>query len=208
MPHIANLFTYIAVVTIFVIIPGPSVLLTIAKSISAGTRSGLMTAIGIAAGDIIHTTLAILGVSAILMASALAFSIMKYIGALYLVYLGVKALLHRNDEPQLNVMTQVDGQKTFIQGFLCEVLNPKSALFFLAFLPQFVDSSVGSPHIQLAIFGLTFVALGAIATCSYALVASNLGAFLKKRSSFVKWQNKFVGILYCSLGLRLAFMSR
>ena len=208
MPHFTNLFTYVVVVTVFVIVPGPSVLLTVAKSISSGTRAGLMTALGIAAGDVVHTTLAVLGVSAILMASALAFAIMKYVGAAYLVYLGLKALLQRSSSLELPSSERAFGKRAFTQGFLCEVLNPKSALFFLAFLPQFVDSAAGYPHVQLAVFGLLFIALGAISTCSYALTAASVGSFLKERSSLAKWQNKFVGGLYCALGVRLALQVR
>lgn len=208
MPHFTNLFTYLAVVAVFVIVPGPSVLLTVARSISSGTRAGFMTALGIAAGDVVHTTLAVIGVSAILMASALAFAIMKYVGAAYLVYLGIKALLLRSSSFELPSSGHTFGKSAFSQGFLCEVLNPKSALFFLAFLPQFVDSAAGHPHVQLAVFGLLFIALGAISTCGYALAAAGVGAFLKTRSSVAKWQNKVVGGLYCALGIRLALQER
>lgn len=208
MPNLTILFAYVAVVTVFVIVPGPSVLLTVARSISSGTRDGLMTALGIAAGDVVHTTLAVLGVSAILMASALAFAVMKYAGAAYLVYLGVKALLQRSSSFELPASERAFGNGAFSQGFLCEVLNPKSALFFLAFLPQFVDTAAGYPQVQLAVFGLLFVVLGAIATCSYALAAAGVGSFLKERSSLAKWQNKAVGGLYCGLGIRLALQER
>ena len=208
MPHIANLSAYIVIVSIFVVVPGPSVLLTVARSISSGTRAGLMTALGIAAGDVVHTTLAVLGVSAILMASALAFAIMKYMGAAYLVYLGLKALLQDSSAIELPSGQQAFGQKAFVQGFLCEVLNPKSALFFLAFLPQFVDNAAGHPHLQLTVFGLLFVALGAVSTCAYALVAARAGSFLKKSSSLVRWQNRCVGGLYCSLGIRLTLQDQ
>lgn len=208
MPHFTNLLTYVAVVTVFVIVPGPSVLLTVSRAISSGTRAGLMTALGIATGDVVHTTLAIFGVSAILMASALAFAILKYVGAAYLVYLGLKALLQSSSSLELPSSERTFGKKTFVQGFLCEVLNPKSALFFLAFLPQFVDSNAGHPHAQLAVFGLLFVVLGAIATCGYALAAAGVGSFLKEHSSLAKWQNKFVGGLYCVLGIRLALQER
>lgn len=208
MPHFTNLFTYVAVVSVFVVMPGPSVLLTVSRSISSGTRAGLMTGLGIAAGDVVHTTLAVLGVSAILMASALAFAIMKYVGAAYLVYLGLKALLQHSSSLELPSGEGAFGKRAFVQGFLCEVLNPKSALFFLAFLPQFVDSAAGNPHAQLAVFGLLFVVLGAVSTCGYALAAAGVGALLRTRSSLVKWQNKFVGGLYCALGIRLALQER
>lgn len=208
MPNFATLFAYSAIVAVFVVVPGPSVLLTVARSMSSGTRVGLMTALGIAAGDVVHTTLAVLGVSAILMASALAFSIMKYVGAAYLVYLGIKALLQRSSSIELPASDAASGRKAFVQGFLCEALNPKSALFFLAFLPQFVDSQAGHPHLQLAVFGLLFIVLGAVSTCGYAFAAARVGVFLKKRSALARWQNKCIGGLYCALGVRLALQER
>ncbi|MFN8455869.1 MAG: LysE family translocator [Anaerolineae bacterium] len=208
LPHFTHLFTYVAIVSVFVLVPGPSVLLTVAKSIASGTRAGLMTALGIAVGDVVHTTLAVFGVSAILMASALAFTIVKYLGAAYLVYLGLKALLQQSASLELPSSERAFSQNAFIRGFLCEVLNPKSALFFLAFLPQFIDSATGYPQVQLAVLGLLFIRLGVISTCSYALAAGRVGSFLKAHAGWAKWQDKLVGGLYCALAVRLALQER
>ena len=139
----ATLLTYLAVLTGFVLIPGPAVLLTLARAATSGTRVGMATGLGIAAGDLIHTCMAVLGLSAILMTSAFLFNVVKYAGAAYLVYLGVRAFLEQADLPELTPAARVDARTAFRQAILAEVLNPKSALFFLAFLPQFVRPQNG-----------------------------------------------------------------
>lgn len=204
----STLLTYALIVTGFAILPGPSVLLTVARSASAGTRVGISISLGIAVGDLVHTALAVLGVSAILMASAIAFSIMKYLGAAYLIYLGLKAIFEpssRIDLPSSELITPKDA---FRQGFICEALNPKSAMFFLAFLPQFVHPTAGNVSVQLAVLGLLFVMIGTVVTIIYASAAGRVGTFLRRNSVVTRWQNKVVGSLYCTLGVLLGTQER
>jgi threonine/homoserine/homoserine lactone efflux protein len=208
MPDSATLLTYVIIVAGYAALPGPSVLLTIARSISSGTRAGIATSLGIAMGDLIHTTLAVLGVSAIVFASAVAFSLMKYLGAAYLIYLGIKALREPAASLDLPAEAQISPKRALKQGLLCEALNPKSALFFLAFLPQFVRLEAGSVTSQLMVLGLTFVVIGIAVTASYALAAGRVGAFLRRRPGAAKWQNKFAGGIYCTLGLHLILQER
>lgn len=208
MLNATTLLTYVLIVTGFAILPGPSVLLTVARSASSGTRVGVAISLGIAVGDLVHTALAVLGVSAILMTSALAFSIMKYLGAAYLIYLGLKAILEPSSAIGLPSVEQITPKAAFRQGILCEALNPKSAMFFLAFLPQFVQPSAGNVSIQLAVLGLLFVMIGAIVTIIYAAAAGCVGTFLRRRSAVTRWQNKVVGSLYCTLGVLLAMQKR
>lgn len=208
MPDSATLFAYALIVAGYAALPGPSVLLTVARSINSGTRAGIATSLGIAMGDLVHTALAVLGVSAILLASAVAFSVMKYLGAAYLLYLGIKALREPAANLQLPPEAQINPQQAFKQGLLCEALNPKSALFFLAFLPQFVRLEAGSVTTQLMVLGLTFVLIGMAVTISYALAAGQVGAFLRRNPTAAKWQNKLAGGLYCTLGVHLALQSR
>lgn len=208
MPETTTLLAYIAVVITFVLMPGPSVLLTVAQAMSSGTRAGLMTAVGIAAGDLIHTALAVFGISALLMASAVAFNVLKYLGAAYLIYLSIKTLRQGASPMQLALGEKGSAWQAFKQGFVCEVLNPKSTLFFLAFLPQFVSPSAADPHVQLAVLGAVFIALGVSATCGYAFAAAHVARLLKKSPSFSKWQNRFVGSVYGALGVRLALQDR
>ena len=189
----ATLLTYLAVLTGFVLIPGPAVLLTLARAATSGTRVGMATGLGIAAGDLIHTCMAVLGLSAILMTSAFLFNVVKYAGAAYLVYLGVRVFLEQADLPDLAPAARVDARTAFRQAILAEVLNPKSALFFLAFLPQFVRPQNGPVALQLATLGVLFVLMGALSTGLVALCAGRVGRFLRRHPAIWRWQGKAVG---------------
>ncbi len=204
----ATLLTYVAIVLGFVFIPGPATLLTIARATSSGTKAGIATGAGIAAGDVIHTVMAIIGISAIIATSAVLFSLIKYLGAAYLIYLGLRAILEKST-PDLGAgRLPISPGRAFRQAVLAEVLNPKTALFFLAFLPQFVQPENGAVVVQLTILGLVFVALGLLSTVVFAVGAGGLGAFLRRNPTVLKWQGKVVGGIYCALGLRLALQER
>lgn len=202
------LFTYVVVVLGFVFIPGPATLLTIARASSSGTRVGIATGAGIAAGDVIHTAMAIIGISAIIATSAVLFSVIKYLGAAYLVYLGVRAILAKlPSETSSNALPMTAGV-AFRQAVVAEILNPKTALFFLAFLPQFVQPASGSITLQLSVLGTVFVVLGLLSTVVFAVCAGGLGTFLRRNPAVMKWQGKVVGGIYCALGVRLALQER
>ncbi|MBH5368048.1 LysE family translocator [Bradyrhizobium glycinis] len=203
-----TLITYILIVLGFVFIPGPATLLTIARAASSGTKIGIATGAGIAAGDIIHTCMAIVGLSAIIATSALLFSIVKYAGAGFLIYLGIRAMLDRAPVELNGAAPAIGAGRAFRQAVLTEVLNPKTALFFLAFLPQFVRPEHGAPALQLAILGVVFVLLGLLSTVVFAVGAGRLGNLLRRRPAVVKWQGKVVGAIYCSVGVRLALQER
>jgi len=204
----ATLITYVAVVLGFVFIPGPATILTVARATSSGVRVGIATGAGIAAGDLIHTIMAIAGISAIIAASAVLFSIIKYLGAAYLVYLGIRAIL---DTSAVDLGTKglpLSATKAFRQAILAEVLNPKTALFFLAFLPQFVRLENGSVVLQLMTLGIVFVLLGLVSTVVFALGTGRIGLLLRHNPTVLKWQGKVVGGIYCALGARLALQER
>jgi len=203
-----TLIAYVVVVLGFVFIPGPATLLTVARAMSSGTKAGIATGVGIAAGDLIHTFMAIVGISAIIAASAMLFSIIKYIGAAYLVYLGIRAILERTPIDLAAGALPVSAGKAFRQAIVAEVLNPKTALFFLAFLPQFVVPKNGSVALQLAVLGVLFVLLGLVSTVVFAVCAGRLGNFLRRNPAVLKWQGKVVGGIYCALGVRLALQER
>jgi threonine/homoserine/homoserine lactone efflux protein len=204
----ATLITYVAIVMGFVFIPGPATILTIARATSSGTKVGIATGAGIAAGDIIHTVMAIVGISAIIAASALLFSIIKYLGAAYLVYLGIRAILEKKPAGFGAGLLPVTVAQAFRQAVLAEVLNPKTALFFLAFLPQFVRPESGSVPLQLCVLGILFVVLGLVSTVVFAVGAGGLGRFLRRHPALLRWQGKVVGGIYCALGVRLAMQER
>ncbi|WOH48020.1 LysE family translocator [Bradyrhizobium sp. sBnM-33] len=203
-----TLITYVAVVLGFVFIPGPATLLTVARATASGTTVGIATGAGIAAGDMIHTFMAIVGISAIIAASATLFSIIKYLGAAYLVYLGVRAVLERTPVNLAAGALPISAGKAFRQAILAEVLNPKTALFFLAFLPQLVRPKNGSVMLQLTILGIIFVLMGFVSTAVFAIGAGSLGTFLRRNPAVLKWQGKAIGGLYCALGVRLALQER
>ena len=204
----ATLITYIAVVFGFVFIPGPATLLTVARATSSGTKVGIATGAGVAAGDVIHTIMAIVGISAIIAASAMLFSVIKYVGAAYLVYLGIRAILEKAPADLASRSLPISAGRAFRQAILTEVLNPKTALFFLAFLPQFVHPQNGFVVLQLMVLGIIFVLLGLFSTVVFAVSAGGLGAFLRRNPSVLKWQGKVVGGIYCALGVRLALEQR
>ena len=204
----ATLITYLAILLGFVFIPGPAVLLTLARASTSGTRTGLATALGIAVGDLVHTLLAVVGISAVVLASAFLFSLVKYLGAAYLVYLGLRAILERVDKQRPVAAGQLAPKAAFRQAVLVEILNPKSALFFLAFLPQFVRPENGSVSLQLIVLGVLFVLMGLLSTVVVAISAGGVGAFLRRNPVVLRWQGKVVGSIYCGLGLRLALQEK
>ena len=203
-----TLAAYVAIVLGFVFIPGPATLLTVARATSSGPRVGIATGAGIAAGDLVHTVMAVVGLSAIIATSAMLFSIIKYLGAAYLIYLGIRALFERPATDPAAGMRTIGVGAAFRQAILAEVLNPKTALFFLAFLPQFVKPGNGSAALQLLVLGGLFVLIGLFSTIVFALAAGGLGNFLRRNPSVLKWQGKVVGGIYCALGIRLALQDR
>lgn len=202
------LITYSLIVLGFVFIPGPATLLTVARATTSGVRVGIATGAGITAGDIIHTAMAVVGISAIIAASATLFSIVKYLGAAYLVYLGVKAILDRTPLDLGQGRLPITASQAFRQAILAEFLNPKTALFFLAFLPQFVRPENGHLIEQLIVLGVLFAVIGFFSTIVYSVAAGSLGSFLRRSPAVLKWQGKVVGGIYCALGARLALQER
>ncbi|MBD2773907.1 LysE family translocator [Iningainema tapete] len=152
-----NLFCIAAIVLI--ITPGPDMLYVIARSIGQGKIAGIVSALGICVGILVHTLAAAIGLSALLMTSALAYNIVKYAGAAYLIYLGIRTILSREEQNTFATRQRISLTTTFSQGVLSNVLNPKIALFFIAFLPQFVDTTQGGIALQIAILGLIFDAM-------------------------------------------------
>ena len=185
--------------------PGPDTLYILGRSVAQGREAGVASAFGISLGSICHTCAAALGFSAILATSALAFVAIKLFGGAYLVFLGVKMIVDRRR--QLNLPSQFRGCTTlaaFRQGVLTNVLNPKVALFFLAFLPQFIDPASDMKIAAFVTLGLTFVTTGTIWCLVLAWFASVLSEQLRNNESISQWLNRTVGVLFVFLGLRLA----
>jgi threonine/homoserine/homoserine lactone efflux protein len=186
------------------VIPGPAVLYVVVQGAEQGRRAGLASVAGIHLGTLVHVAAATVGLSALIVASATAFTAVKLAGAAYLVYVGVRKLLGR-DEPRLEPGRQrISYRRAFGRGAIVNVLNPKTALFFLALLPQFVDPGRGGVWSQALVLGLTFVALGLVTDSAYALTAGTVGGFLRRRRRTMRYS----GLVFVGLGAVAALAKR
>jgi threonine/homoserine/homoserine lactone efflux protein len=206
--HLSTLLTFAAVVLGLFVIPGPAVLMVLGRAAGAGRSVGIATGLGIAAGDLGHALMATFGLSALLMTSAMAFQAIKYLGAAYLIYLGVRAFFEKSGALAVPNARQVSASRAFRQAILTELLNPKTALFFLAFLPQFVHRDHGSVMLQLATLGLIFALMSAAFTSLIALGAGAIRNLIERHPAVGRWQGKAIGTLYVTLGARLALQER
>jgi threonine/homoserine/homoserine lactone efflux protein len=185
-------------------IPGPAVLYVVVQSAEQGRRVGLASVAGIHLGTLVHVAAAAVGLSALIVASAVAFSTVKYAGAAYLIYLGVRKLLERSPvdkhEPARESL-----RRAFARGAVVNVLNPKTALFFLAFLPQFIDTDRGGVWSQALVLGLIFMVLGLVSDSLYALAAGTVGGLLRRRRRALRYGS---GIVFIGLGTAAALTKR
>ena len=181
---------------------------TAARSLSQGIRAGILSALGIFTGCLFHITAAVFGLSKIIEESVLLFSIIKYAGASYLVYLGIRSLLNtKRTKTEIKMLPPISQRKIFLQGMLTNILNPKVAIFFLSFLPQFINPRSSYLEEQIALLGLWFNFQG---TLVLILVATITGAFmmlLQKNTGFWTWQERVTGLILVTLGLKM-FLSR
>jgi RhtB (resistance to homoserine/threonine) family protein len=209
MFNIENFYLFLSVSILVNLSPGPDMLYTAARSISQGIKAGVFSTLGIFTGCLFHITAAVFGLSKIIEESVLLFSIIKYAGAAYLVYLGLRALLKRkNNENRITQLSILSYQKIFFQGMITNLLNPKVAIFFLSFLPQFINPH--SPYLkeQIAFLGLWFDTQGCLIL---VFVASLTGAFrnmLQHNKNFWAWQEKITGIILIGLGIRIFFSKK
>jgi threonine/homoserine/homoserine lactone efflux protein len=186
------------------VVPGPSVLYIVTRGITQGRKAGLVSVLGVHVGTTLHIAAATLGLSALLMRSIVAFNIVKYAGAAYLVYLGIRRLLDDDSPVQTDWVQARSLARIFRQGIVVNVLNPKTALFFLAFLPQFVDVEKGSVPLQMLVLGSIFIVLGLISDGTYALVSSLIGNRLRTSRGFARRERLLSGGVYLGLGVTAA----
>jgi threonine/homoserine/homoserine lactone efflux protein len=168
--------------------------------------AGIVSTLGIALGSTAHVLFAALGLSAVLMQSALAFSVVKYLGAAYLVFLGIRTLLSKREMDMMQPAKKMKYSRIFSQGFIVNLLNPKTALFFFAFLPQFVSPAQGPVVLQIIILGLIFVGMAIISDGTYALIAGTAGEFLAGNKQIARAQRYLAGTIYISLGITTALL--
>lgn len=198
-----DLIGFVAASLVVLLFPGPGVVYVVARSVSQGQIAGFVSVAGLSTGAFVHVLAAALGLSAILLTSAMAFSVLKIVGAAYLIYLGVQALLSRHKTQQVDASAPRSFKKLFIDGALVSVLNPKIAVFFLAYLPQFVDPANGSVTRQILFLGLVYVALSLVTDGAYAILGARSSNLLKRiRNSGTRLQYAS-GSVYIGLGIYL-----
>ena len=200
----SRLFFFMGAALALLLIPGPAVLYITARSASQGRVAGLVSVLAIESANFIQAVAAALGLSAILLSSALAFDVVKYLGAAYLIYLGIRKLLTSDNKTEDQAIKQESLARIYWQGFAINILNPKTALFFFAFLPQFVDPAKGNVTAQTLLLGAIFVGLALITDSMYALVASSLAGRLAGNKRFQRGQRYFAGLVYVGLGITTA----
>ena len=186
------------------LVPGPAVLYITARSANQGRLAGLVSVLAIETANFLQAVAATLGLSAILLSSALAFDVVKYLGAAYLIYLGLRKLLTREQEIEGEIIKHESLRRIYWQGFAINLLNPKTALFYFAFLPQFVDPAKGNVTAQTLMLGAIFVGMACITDSMYALVTSSLAERLRGSRHFQRGQRYFAGFVYVGLGITTA----
>lgn len=204
MPDLVRLPLFVLASVVLLLTPGPAVLYIIARSVDQGRRAGLVSVCAIEVGNLTHVLAATLGLSALLLSSALAFTVVKYLGAAYLVYLGLRKLLAREAVGAAAGGGPQSLRRIFSQGVLVAALNPKTALFFVAFLPQFADPSRGAVAGQMLVLGCIFILLAVVSDSLYALLAGTVGKWLKTSRSALGAQRYVVGGVYIGLGVTAA----
>jgi threonine/homoserine/homoserine lactone efflux protein len=204
MPALSTIALFLLAALGLLLLPGPAVLYIITRSVAQGRRAGLASVLGIELASLTHAVAGALGLSALLLTSALAFTVVKYLGAAYLIYLGIRTLLTREERHQASALAPRSFSQLFAQGFLVNLLNPKTALFFYAFLPQFVDPARGAAVGQILLLGALFVLLASCTDSLYALLGSTVGRLLTRKAQFRQIQRYISGSVYIVLGLTAA----
>jgi threonine/homoserine/homoserine lactone efflux protein len=204
MPSTHNIVLFMVSALALNLSPGPSILYILSRSIGQGREAGLLSVFGLATATLIHAVAMALGLSTLFLYSPLAFAVVKYLGAAYLIYLGIGALLSRGTLQPVAAAAPLSRGAIYRQGVVTDLLNPKVALFFIAFLPQFVDPAAGSPTMQILFFGLLFHVTGVPVNLMVALAGGRLAKLLARRPGWARVQNWITGTVLVGLGLRLA----
>jgi threonine/homoserine/homoserine lactone efflux protein len=203
MPDAHTYVLFVAAALALLLVPGPAVVYVVARSVSGGRLTGLVSVLGIELGTLTHVVFAAAGLSAIVASSVVAFSVVKWLGAAYLVYLGLRQIFgHSGEEEDTQLSDGEDNRfRVFYQSVLVQILNPKVALFFLAFLPQFVDPSRGAAWTQIVVLGATLAFLGLFTDGLYALLGGTAGGWIRKRGGSLRRAGRYVtGGIYVALG--------
>ena len=187
---------------VLLITPGPAVFYIVARSVEQGSWAGIVSAAGVVTGGFIHVVAGTVGLSALVLSSPIAFATVKYLGALYLTYLGFRVFFKKNRGGDFNLhLKSSQLGRVYRDGLVVNLFNPKTILFFIAFLPQFVDSTRGNPSMQFLLLGTIMVSMGLVTDSIYAAVAGKASQWLRKNTSRLSYQQWFAGTVYLVLGI-------
>jgi len=204
LPPASDLLLFMTAAVVLLLIPGPAVLYIVARSVDQGRKAGLASSSGIATGGLVHVVAATFGLSALLVSSATAYSLVKYAGAAYLFYLGIKKFRECPTGNNITHVQPVPLRRVYAQGVLVNVLNPKTAIFFFAFLPQFVNPMRGHVALQFFALGMLFTVMGFTSDSIWALTAGSAAGWLRRNRTFIENQHYVSGTVYMGLGLATA----
>jgi threonine/homoserine/homoserine lactone efflux protein len=201
MPTIPTLLTFAVAATLLIIVPGPNVIYIITRGIDQGRKAAVASAMGVEVGMLFHIGAAVLGLSALVASSDLVFNIVKFAGAGYLVWMGISSIRTRASRLEVPAISRRAGySRLFTQGMVVNILNPKVGLFFVAFLPQFIDPARGSSTSQILVLGAVFVAIAVVSDLVYAFASGSIGSWLSTRERIARQRDRFTGVVYILLG--------
>ena len=204
MPEPTTLLVFAGAALALLVVPGPSVIYIVTRGIHQGRAAALVSVLGVSTATLVHTALAAIGLSAVLASSATAFTVVKLAGSAYLVWLAVRTWRARSSE-LVDAPRRVAGlRRIYLQGVLVNLLNPKTALFILALLPQFVDPARGAAGAQIVVLGVVLTSLGLLSDGAYALASGSLGGWLRRRRSLADTQRRLSAAIYALLGIGTA----
>jgi threonine/homoserine/homoserine lactone efflux protein len=207
MPEKAAFLAFLIAALALNLAPGPDMLYVIGRSVGQGRKAGIVSSLGVFVGCWVHILAAAFGIAALLRSSPVAFNAVRYAGAAYLIYLGIKMLAQKTDLASQQLKAE-SLSAIFRQGAITNMLNPKVAIFFLAFLPQFVDARRGNVVLQILLLGLIFNVGGTLVNLAVAYAGGTLGELLRRNQSIARLQRRFTGLIFVGLGLRLAWQRR
>jgi threonine/homoserine/homoserine lactone efflux protein len=208
MPTASTIALFLLAATALAVVPGPAVAYIVTQSIDQGRRAGLVSALGVASGGLVHVAAATVGLSALIASSATAFTAVKLVGAAYLIVVGIRRILAGDGEEPESRALRAPLRRIYRQGVVVNVLNPKTALFFLAFLPQFVDPARGAVWPQVAVLGVVFVSVAVLSDMTYALVSDAIAGRIRRTGTGAKVRRWLTGGVFVALGITAAVARR